>query len=305
MRARSRTRFDEAGPHALAGHFQKSERTDTPNLYARAVGLKGILQTPLYPPDIAVFIHVDEVDHDQSGEIAQPELAGDFLGRLQIGLVGSFLDVAFAGGSAGIHVYCHQGFSRVDDNITAGFELHGWTVHRRELFFDPVALEEWDTVLIRLNPLCMTRHQHFHEGFGGFVAFFAVDKDLRRVLRVEVTDRALDDISVFVNQAGRSAVQCRFANAVPKPKQVLEISSDFCLIPALSCRAHDEPHAVGNFESFDYASQFLAVRRIRDLAADATAAGRIGHQHAISAGERKVRRECRALVAALFLDDLD
>jgi hypothetical protein len=33
---------------------------------------------------VAVLLHVDEVDHDQAGEVAQAELAGDFLGASRL-----------------------------------------------------------------------------------------------------------------------------------------------------------------------------------------------------------------------------
>jgi hypothetical protein len=35
---------------------------------------------------VAVLLHVDEVDDDQAGKVAQAQLAGDFLGRLEVGL---------------------------------------------------------------------------------------------------------------------------------------------------------------------------------------------------------------------------
>ena len=41
-----------------------------------------------------------------------------------------------------------------------------------------------------------------------------------------------------------------------------------------------------------------------DLAADAAAARGVGHQHRVAAGEREIGGQRRALVAALFLDDL-
>ena len=50
--------------------------------------------------------------------------------------------------------------------------------------------------------------------------------------------------------------------------------------------------------------QTLAVVGVGDLARDAAAARRVGHQHAIAAGERQIGRQRRALVAALFLDHL-
>ena len=52
-----------------------------------------------------------------------------------------------------------------------------------------------------------------------------------------------------------------------------------------------------------------SFRRLRscgvgDLAGNAAAARRVGHQHRIAAGQRQIGGQRRALVAALFLDDL-
>ena len=51
--------------------------------------------------------------------------------------------------------------------------------------------------------------------------------------------------------------------------------------------------------------QALAVGGVGDLAGDAAAPAGVGHQHRIAAGEREIGGQRRALVAALFLDDLD
>jgi hypothetical protein len=50
--------------------------------------------------------------------------------------------------------------------------------------------------------------------------------------------------------------------------------------------------------------QALAVGGVGDLARDAAAPAGVRHQHRIAAGEREIGGERRALVAALFLDDL-
>ena len=50
--------------------------------------------------------------------------------------------------------------------------------------------------------------------------------------------------------------------------------------------------------------QALAVGGVGDLARNAAAARRVGHQHAIAAGQRQIGGERRALVAAFFLDHL-
>ena len=53
---------------------------DAADLDARAVVAQRILQAALDLAVVAPLLHVDEVDDDQAGEVAQLELAGDFLG---------------------------------------------------------------------------------------------------------------------------------------------------------------------------------------------------------------------------------
>jgi hypothetical protein len=62
------------------------------------------LQLALDSPVVAVLLHVDEVDHDQAGEVAQAQLAGDLLGGLEVGLERSLLDIEFAGRLARVDV---------------------------------------------------------------------------------------------------------------------------------------------------------------------------------------------------------
>jgi len=50
--------------------------------------------------------------------------------------------------------------------------------------------------------------------------------------------------------------------------------------------------------------EFLAVGCVGDLAADAAAPRGIGHQDTVATRQRQIGGERRALVAALFLDDL-
>ena len=70
-------------------------------------------------------------------------------------------------------------------------------------------------------------------------------------------------------------------------------------------RAQDHAHAFRNFELLGDGLETLAIIGIGDLARDAAAARRVGHQHRIATGERQIGGERRTLVAALLLDDLD
>jgi hypothetical protein len=50
---------------------------DAADLDARAVVLQRILELALDRAVVALLLHVDEVDDDQAGEVAQAQLAGD------------------------------------------------------------------------------------------------------------------------------------------------------------------------------------------------------------------------------------
>ena len=49
---------------------------------------------------LRLLVHVDEVDDDQAGKVAQPKLPRDFLGRFAVGLERGVLDVVLARGAA-------------------------------------------------------------------------------------------------------------------------------------------------------------------------------------------------------------
>ena len=144
---------DDAGAQALARHFHQAELGDLADLHPGAVVLDRIAQPPFHLAVVAAFFHVDEVDDDQAGQVAQAQLAADFAGRFQIGLARGLLDRMFAGGAAGIHVDRDQRLGLVDDDIAARFQGDGGREHRIQLVFDMHALEERHAVLVLVDDI--------------------------------------------------------------------------------------------------------------------------------------------------------
>src|ERR1700761_4845132 len=85
--------LEHAGANALPRHFKQAEMRNAPDLDSGAILPQAIAQLALHRAVVALFVHVDEVDDDQAGEVPQPELPRDFLGGLQIGLERGILDV--------------------------------------------------------------------------------------------------------------------------------------------------------------------------------------------------------------------
>src|SRR4029079_2454527 len=94
-------------------------------------------------------------------------------------------------------------------------------------------------------------------------------------------------------------------DVLPEPEQIVVVALDLGLGALGAGGADDQAHAGRHVEALDDARQALDGGGGGDLAADAAAAGGVGHQDAVAPGEREVGGQRRALVAALFLDDLD
>ena len=110
---------------------------DAADLDARPVVLQRLLQPPFDPAIVALLLHVDEVDDDQAGEVAQAQLPGDFIGGLEIGLEGGVLDIVFARRLAGVDVDRNQRFGLVDHHVAARRQRDGRRKQRIELQFRP------------------------------------------------------------------------------------------------------------------------------------------------------------------------
>ena len=67
-------------------------------------------------------LHVDEVDQDDSGEVSQADLAGDFCGGFQVDLAVGFFGFFPAGVFAAVYVYGDEGFGLLDDQEASAFE---------------------------------------------------------------------------------------------------------------------------------------------------------------------------------------
>ena len=64
----------------MTRHFQQTKARNTAHLDAGAIGFKLVFQPFFNCCIIATFVHVDEIDHDQTRQITQTQLARDFFG---------------------------------------------------------------------------------------------------------------------------------------------------------------------------------------------------------------------------------
>ena len=98
-RAGDMASFGQGRAQPLARQFHQTETGDLVHLDACPVIMQRFLQTGLDLTPVFRQFHIDEIDHDQSAEIAQTQLAGDFFGRLAIGRERGCFDIRSASGT--------------------------------------------------------------------------------------------------------------------------------------------------------------------------------------------------------------
>src|SRR5690606_19613244 len=76
--------LDQSGPDPLAGHLHQAERGDLGYLVLGAIPAQALQQAADHQVAVALQDHVDEVDDDDPADVAQPQLADDLLGGLDV-----------------------------------------------------------------------------------------------------------------------------------------------------------------------------------------------------------------------------
>ena len=88
-----------------------------------------------------LFLHIDEIDDNDTAYIAQPELIGDFLHRLHVGLENGFFKIVFSDKTSRIDINHRQGLGSLDDNVAAAAQPDLFVKGAAYLHLNTVGLE--------------------------------------------------------------------------------------------------------------------------------------------------------------------
>ena len=292
--------FAQGRAQALAAQFQQAELADGAELHASAVGAQGVAQARFHFTAVLALLHVDEVDDDEAAQVAQTALAGDFIGRFQVGARGGFFDVGAARGAGRVHVHRHQGFGVVDHDGAARRQVHGAAEGRFDLVLNLEAAEQRRVVAVTLDAVRRVRHHVGHELLGLFVDVVRVDQDFTHIRMEIVADGADHEAALLIDQVSAFAALGGIVNRRPELEQVVQVPLQFRRSAANAGGARDQAHALGVVQALEVLFELFAVFTL-DAAADATTPWVVGHQNHIAAGQRNEGGERCALVAALFL----
>ena len=294
----------ERRPDALARQLHQPEPGDLAGLHPGTVVVQCLFQSLLDFALIARVLHVDEIDDDQAAEVAQAHLPSGLVGRLEIGAQRRLLDVGALGRPRRVDVDRHQGLGVVDDDRTARGKRDDAGIRGLDLVLDLEAREQRRRVPVSLDPVHQVGHHVAHELLGLVVDLVGVDQQFADVGAEVVPDRADHQARLLVDQErpGRRA-RGRFDRR-PQLQQVVQVPLQLLDPPPDACGARDQAHPGGVVELIHRFPQFLPVLAL-DAARHAATARVVRHQDQVAAGQRDEGRQRGALVAALFLVDLD
>ena len=297
-------RFGERRAQPLARQLEQAEARDLAELHARAVVAQRVLQPHFDLALVLGALHVDEVDDDEPAEVAQPQLAGDLVGRLRF-VLNAVVSMSPA-------LVARAELTSIETSASV------WSitiappdgsgdlprVGGLDLVLDLEAREQRDVVLVELHAVDVGRHHVAHELLRLLVDRLGVDQELADVGVEVVADRADDEARLLVDQVRAGLHLRRVLDRAPELHQVVQVPLQLLGVAADARGARDDAHALRHVEAGDGVAQLVALLAL-DAARDAAAARVVRHQHEVAAGERDVGRERGALVAALVLVDLD
>src|SRR4029077_18035009 len=227
---------------ALASNIHQTEFVKGQRLRRSAGGPKRSLESRHNLIAVAPLLHVNEVQHDDSAQVAQANLPDDLLHGFEIGFDDGVFQASRASAHifAGVHVDGHQSFGVVDDDVAAGLEPNLRPQGFVEFLLNAELLEDGSALRIELD----TPHQLRLEAADEFDYFaellLVVDPDSGVVVIHIVAQNSLDQVKVAMQQGRRFARLRLRADLLPRAAQKLDVAANLVVRSAVGCGTHDE-----------------------------------------------------------------
>ena len=229
----------EALARALARHLDEPERRDRRDAGLRVVRRQRLTQRGEDPLAVRDILHVDEVDDDDAAQVAQPQLAREGDGGLQVGAQDGVVEVAMPDEAAGVHIDGRHRLGLVDDQIAARFERHLALERAVDLLLDAVQIEDRPRRGMQFQTRRLLRQEVAHEGLElrelrGVVHQHALD-----AAREFITQHAPRQRQILVHELARRRAETPLAHLRPQAFEIIEVRGEQRGVHALGGGAHD------------------------------------------------------------------
>ena len=240
--------FAQGGFQALAAQFQKSETRKFAHLHAGAVFFERVAQDVFHIALVFGVFHIDEVDDDQTAQVAQAHLSGDFFGGFHIGFERGVFDVRAACGTGGVDIDGDEGFGVVDDDRAAGRQADAARKRTFDLVFDLETGKQRRVVFVEFQTACVARHNVAHKLGNLVVNFLVVHQNFADVGTEVVADGSDEQRAFHKEQVGVVMRFAGFFNRLPELFEVVQVPFQLFRAAADACGTRDDTHPVRNVE---------------------------------------------------------
>ncbi len=242
-------------------------------------------QAVFYRTLVANRGHIDKVDNDQATEVAQAQLAGNFVGRFQVGVKRCLFDIAAAGRAGGVDINRGQRFGGVDNDGAAGRQTHFTLEGRLDLRLDLVVAEQRDLTGVELDFAAKVWTAQRRDMLACHLHHFrVVDEDLTDILAQIVAEGANDNVALLVDQERSRAVFSGFLDRFPVLQAEAEVPLQRFGRFANACGTNDQSHAVRHVQARQRLFQLGTVVAF-DTARDAARTRVVWHQNQVATGK--------------------
>ena len=192
----------------------------------------------------------------------------------------------------------------IDDDAAARRQADRVRKCRLDLRFDLEPCEQRHRVVVQLQLLEIVRHRDRDVLGRILVRLLVIDQDFADLVGHVIAQRADDRVALAVDQERSGALEYDVENRRPHGQQVFEVVCEFLGVTVDARGAQDDAHAVRNLDRIERRAGRVAILA-RDAARNAAGARLVRLEDNEAAGEADEGRQCGALVASLFLVDLD
>ena len=291
--------------HVLARHLDEPERRDLDHVGLRAVLVERLAERLQHGVAVARPGHVDEVDDDDPADVAQPQLADDLLGGLEVGPRDRVLELgslAATGERPRVHVDDRHRLGVVDHQVAAARQVHPALQHRLDRVLDAVLLEQWLVlVVVVLEPVEQLRRSPREEGLEPVMLLLVVHDRLLELAREDVARHPHRQVGLLEDHLRRLRLLGALLEHVVELVEVLDLALEVLARGALG-RGADDHAALAEVDLLRGPAQAVALLVVQPPRhADALA---LGHVHEVAPGDRELHRQARALGLQRVLDRL-
>ena len=246
MLARLTERLQQAETKLLPRHLHEAQRRHLRDLVLRSVAREALDETAQHEVTVGLQHHIDEVDDDNSADVAQSQLAHDFFGGLQVVLGDRLFEVSARPDElAGVDVNNRHGLGAVNDERTAGRQPHLAVERLLDLLADAVGVERVAGLVVGLHTIEQVGSDRAQVVLDRRLRILAGDDQLLEVL-VEHVANDLDEQVGLGMQKHRCLLGLdKPADLCPLAGQAIDVKGQLLLGGALRGSSHDDANVLG------------------------------------------------------------